>query len=54
MGAGLTDYQFRQLIERLRGIDKRLKEINGTLEKHLEKHERTQPEPPADPFGYTE
>jgi len=52
MGEGLTDYQFRQLIERLRGIDKRLKEINGTLEKHLEKSER-QPEE-VDPLGYTE
>lgn len=50
----ITDYSFRQLIDRLKGIEKRLKDINNTLEKHLEKHERTQPEPPADPFGYTE
>ncbi|MBQ1777944.1 MAG: hypothetical protein IIZ93_07280 [Acidaminococcaceae bacterium] len=49
----ITDYQFRLLIERLRGIDKRLKELNATLEEHFEKTERTQPED-VDPFGYTE
>ena len=49
----ITDYQFRQLIERLRGIDKRLKELNATLEKHLEKSETGKPED-VDPFGYTE
>lgn len=49
----ITDYQFRQLIERLRGIDKRPKDINGTLEKHLEKSEAEKPED-VDPFGYTE
>lgn len=54
MGERMTDYQFRLPIERLRGIDKRLKELNETLEKHFEKTERTQPELPADPFGYTE
>lgn len=49
----ITDYSLRQLTERLRGIDKRLKELNATLEKHLEKSERTQPKE-VDPFGYTE
>ena len=49
----ITDYQFRQLIERLRGIDKRLKELNATLEKHLEKSETGKPED-VNPFGYTE
>lgn len=49
----ITDYSFRQLIERLRGIDKRLKELNATLEQHLNKSEQKQPEE-VDPFGYTE
>lgn len=49
----ITDYSFRQLIERLRGIDKRLKELNATLEKHLEKSKAEKPEE-VDPFGYTE
>ena len=49
----ITDYSFRQLIERLRSIDKRLKDINATLEKHLEKSNAEKPED-VDPFGYTE
>lgn len=50
----ITDYNFRQLIERLRGIERRLKELNETLENHLNKSKTEKPEPPADPFGYTE
>ena len=49
----ITDYSLRQLTERLRGIDKRLKDINATLEKHLEKSNAEKPED-VDPFGYTE
>ena len=49
----VTDCSLRQLTERLRGIDKRLKELNATLEKHLEKSNAEKPED-VDPFGYTE
>ena len=52
MGEGLSDYQFRQFIERMKGLDKRLKDINETLERQLEKNRK--PVPPEDPYGYTE
>jgi hypothetical protein len=55
MGEGLTDYQTKQLLERMRGIERRLKDICDTLDRHFERMERMkQPEPPADPMGYTE
>lgn len=52
MGEGLiTDYQFRQLIERLRGIERELKHLNEGVRGDRRPAE---PAPPEDPFGYTE
>ena len=48
----ITDYQFRQLIERLRGIEKEIKQLNAEMKEFNQRH--VSHVPPVDPFGYTE
>ena len=49
MGEGLTDYQAKQIIEALKGIEHQLK-IHNKREAARDARQA----PPADPMGYTE
>ena len=53
MGEGLTDYQAKQIIEGLKGIERQLK-IHNKREAERDARQDARQVPPADPMGYTE
>ena len=53
MGEGLTDYQAKQIIEALKGIEHQLK-IHNEREAERDARRDDRQVPPADPMWYTE
>ena len=53
MGEGLTNYQAKQIIEVLKGIEWQLK-IHNEREAARDARRDARQVPPADPMGYTE
>ena len=54
MGAGLTNYQAKQIIDALKGIERQLK-IHNEREAAQDARRDARPAPPeVNPWGYTE